>query len=200
MRIPQDRLHALKRSRPGVEALFEALETHWVDWTLTGGCLRGMLLGEDDEPRDLDVAILADDQTFHDVVSYWKSRCGGHSEQNSLGGYKLSLYSHYAPFSIDVWPLANTVGIDLDGAPGPYDALVRRAPASIYAVAMSSSGTLYEHGFFDTLRDGVIRLGRSAAFDEPGAAKLSAKIVGLADRYGLRIDDGLSTAMVRGML
>ncbi|HLL45543.1 MAG TPA: hypothetical protein VK399_02495, partial [Longimicrobiaceae bacterium] len=145
-----------------------------------------------EEPKDLDFVIGAAPEVVDDVIADWVNAYDAdHSvrvQRTRLGGYRL-----VTPSAIfDVWAAPATVSL----AKGRmfdtniYRAVAKSAVLSLDSLVVTSRWTLYDNGFFATLRTGLLRM-NYCHIDQ--GESMARKAVRLCETYRLMPDLSLQS-------
>ena len=160
------------------------LQSHKKSWGLVGGAPRAWAVGVE-EPDDLDVVVGGTTDDVDAVVQAWASRAPRSAtvERTKLGGYRLRSGS----VVIDLWAAPATVAIARNRVRDSkrYRAVAKSAPLSLDSLVLTSEGTLYDSGFFKTLRTGTLELNHTR-LERRG--RIAAKAQRLCKTYGLTPD------------
>lgn len=179
-----------ERSTPS-RLFFLVLESYRKSWALVGGAPRAWATGRED-PIDLDVVVGGSGEDVEVVVEGWKSRLGptfdAHVKRTKLGGYRLVAEG----CMIDVWALPSTVGIaaGLLSDTNRYRAVARSAALSLDSLVLTSEGTLYDHGFFESFETGLLMLNHTRVVNQ---GQIAQKAVRLCDSFQLIPDFALES-------
>ena len=164
--------------------LFLVLEYHRKSWGLVGGAPRAWATGLE-EPGDLDVVVGGTMEDVDAVVRAWVSRVPASAtvERTKLGGYRLTSSSDV----IDLWAAPATVAIARERVRDSkrYRAVAKSAALSLDSLVLTSEGTLYDFGFFRTLRTGTLELNHTHIERKE---RIVAKAQHLCRTYGLTPD------------
>lgn len=180
-------LEAVLHSSVHAKRLFAYITQHRKSWALVGGAPRNWATRFPEEPNDLDVVVGSDQGFVDELVAAWcrdyDSGDGVAVSRTRFGGYRLLCPS----VSIDIWAAPATVSVAKGWTDDSniYRAVAKSAALSLDSLVVTSRGTVYERGFFETLSTGVLRLNHCYIDGEELVAR---KAVRLCSAYGLMPD------------
>lgn len=182
----ESRLAKMRELSTPSRLFFLILESHRKSWALVGGAPRAWAM-EREDPEDLDVVVGGSCEDVDLIVEAWVSRLGpgfgAHVKRTKLGGYRLVAKD----IVIDVWAVPSTVGIAAGrlSDTNRYRAVARSAALSLDSLVLTSEGTLYDHGFFESFKTGMLTLNHTRVDRRDRIAK---KAVRLCETYQLTPD------------
>jgi len=144
--------------------------------------------------RDLDIVIAIKPSVLDRLIRswHWYNDAYVTLAQTAFGGYRLSSDA----WELDLWAAESTVsvakGLVIDS--NIFRAVARSAALSLDSIVITSRGTLYEDGFFDTIRTGVLRLNH-CLLERPN--KVAEKALRLCERFRVVPDLDLQTLIAK---
>lgn len=134
----------------------DSIRRHTDDIVLFGGLLRDLMWPQYfQQPRDVDLVVLG--LTVHDLETI----CADFIERKTrFGGLRLDVKG----WSIDIWPLQDTWGIQKQNLPFNFRNLPKSTFLNIEAIATSlwpkqgGGREVFESGFFDALHSRTLEL------------------------------------------
>lgn len=173
-------------------ALLETISVYKKSWAIVGGAPRGWAIKEQIKPNDIDITVRADRYLIDEILDHLINDFTNlNILQTKLGGYRLI----DEEINIDIWSARETVGIAKGRFKDDnlYRAVSKSAALSLNSLVYTSRGTIYETGFFKTLRTGILRLNHS---DIERAENIAYKAIRLCDEYDLIPDIPLQSLII----
>lgn len=174
---------------------FSLLTERHRTWALVGGAPRSWALEDEREPTDLDVVVSGDSGSLEETINRWLPTAGsGSITRTRLGGFRLTVSS----FPVDIWLVRQTVSIEAGRITDSkaFRAVAKSAALTVDSCVYTSRGTLYEAGFLDTLRSGLLRLNYWNPSQE---RNIALKAVRLCKSFGLSPDLNVQMMVERSL-
>ena len=172
--------------------LFSQISKHNKSWAIVGGSVRVWVTKMDNITNDLDLVINANSDVIDNIISTLVRNNKSITIQiTKLGGYRIISNEIH----IDIWPAFKSVGI-VNGNYSDenlYRAVSKSAALSIDSIVFTSKGTIYERGFFKTLKTGVLSLNHS---DIDQSKSIANKAIRLCNEYDLIPDFALQSLIM----
>lgn len=172
--------------------LFNHISKQKKSWAIVGGTLRVWATNMDNITNDLDLVINADPDIVGNIISELISENSSLNPiTTKLGGYRINAKE----IQIDVWPAQKTIGIVQEryNDENLYRAVSKSAALSLDSIVFTSKGTIYERGFFNTLKTGVLSLNHTNVNQSKSIAN---KAIRLCNEYDLIPDFTLQSFII----
>lgn len=182
------------RASPHIKYFLSCIQRRRKEWALVGGAPRIWATCGSGEPGDIDLVIGADAVIVEQLVAEWArdGSVGGTANinRNRFGGFRL----FNADKTMDVWAAPESISVakGLTSDSNMYRAVAKSAALTLDSLVFTSRGTLYDRGFFTTLRTGLLRVNHCHI--EHGRS-VAHKATLLCRAYGLVPDLSLQTLM-----
>tara|TARA_R100001143_G_C3360417_1_gene135091 strand:- start:8067 stop:8807 length:741 start_codon:yes stop_codon:yes gene_type:complete len=190
-----EKLDDIIRSFSVCNKLFEQIELNNKSWAIVGGTIRVWITQMGNTTNDLDLVVNAGVTEIDDMIkNIFSQNKLLNIEKTKLGGYRVVTDD----IQIDIWSANRTIGI-VNGNyndENMYRSISKSAALSLDSIVFTSRGTIYERGFFKTLKTGVLSLNHSKINQSQSIAN---KAIRLCNEYDLIPDLALQSLIISEM-
>jgi hypothetical protein len=188
--LVKTRLDELRAAHRPFDELLHRIDALGI-WAVVGGAPRTWVLAPGVPPRDIDLAVdVSHTKLQMELLAFVDEGPGTERElvrRTGFGGFALRA----GDVLVDAWAARRVLGMLRPAVEGDaFRATADAAPFTLDSLVVTSTGVVYDAGFFDTLETRTLRLVRA----EPAAAfpMLAAKARRYCETLGFVADDKLA--------